>query len=80
MWQNVGNYAHDQGKLEEIDRAGTMGRESGERLGLEHVLVAHHYYIALGAFLRGDLETAEREVRKWMESEWAQHEVQSVPY
>ena len=32
------------------------------------------------AFLRGDLETAEREVRKWADTEWMKHEIQGVPY
>jgi tetratricopeptide (TPR) repeat protein len=80
LWQNVANYAYDQGKLEEIDRVAQIQREIGERLTYPHILVASHYYLALAAFLRGDLETAEREQHEWMSSEWMKHEVQGVPY
>src|SRR5207244_12005716 len=43
-------------------------------------LTATNYYEAMLAFLRGDLETAEREVRKWADTEWMKHEIQGVPY
>jgi class 3 adenylate cyclase/tetratricopeptide (TPR) repeat protein len=80
LWQNVGNYAYDQGKLEEIDRAARASIEIGEALGYVHVLTAAYYYQALASFLRGDLETARLDVRKSIESEWSKQEIQGVPY
>src|SRR5207249_1904555 len=80
LWQNVGNYAYDQGKLEELDHVADVSAEIGERLGYPHILVASHYYLAVAAFLRGNLDDAERELQEWMGSEWMKHEVQGVPY
>jgi class 3 adenylate cyclase/tetratricopeptide (TPR) repeat protein len=80
LWQNVCNYAYDQGKLGQIERATEMHREVGERLGYTHIIVATYYYDAMLAFLRGDLDAAERELRRWLDSEWMRHEVQGMPY
>jgi class 3 adenylate cyclase/tetratricopeptide (TPR) repeat protein len=80
LWQNVGNYAYDQGRLEEIERAARASFEIGEALGYAHVLLAGWYYVAVAAFLRADLDEAERALRKWVESDWIKHEIQGVPY
>jgi class 3 adenylate cyclase/tetratricopeptide (TPR) repeat protein len=79
LWMNVGNYALDQGKLEEIERAGRMCREIGERLGYQHVLGSATYYECMAAFLRADLDSAEHLSQRSLDSPWVKEEVQTVP-
>jgi class 3 adenylate cyclase/tetratricopeptide (TPR) repeat protein len=58
LWQNVGNYGYDQGKLDAVEQAGLMSHEIGESLSYAHIVLAAGYYDALLAFLRGDLAGA----------------------
>jgi class 3 adenylate cyclase/tetratricopeptide (TPR) repeat protein len=78
LWQNVGNYAFDQGKMDQLAQAAQMSHEIGESLSYAHAILGASYYDALLTFLRGDLDAAERAIdglmRRW------QHEVQSLPF
>jgi class 3 adenylate cyclase/tetratricopeptide (TPR) repeat protein len=78
LWQNVGNYAFDQAKLEELERAARMGHEIGESLSYAHVILGATYYDALLVFLRGDLDAAEHSIDELMRR-W-QREIQSLPF
>src|SRR5439155_24725280 len=80
LWQNVGNYGYDQGKLEEIERAGQMSRKIGENLSYAHIVLAAGYYDALLAFVRGRLDEAEAILdapERWTHEKY---EVQVIPY
>ena len=80
LWQNVGNYGYDQGKLAEIELAARMGHEIGTSLSYAHVVIGALYYDALLAFLRGDLDDAETIIGSQEESLFATHEVQAIPF
>jgi class 3 adenylate cyclase/tetratricopeptide (TPR) repeat protein len=80
LWHNVGNYAYDQGKLHEIELAAQIGREIGQTLSYAHIILGAQYYEALLAYLRGNLDEAERILKAQSESVFARHEVQAVPY
>ncbi len=80
LWNNWGNYAFDQGKLDELDRAAEMSLEIGRTLGYAHILAASHHYQALAAFLRGDLEAAARALDEGYSLEGLRAEVQAAPY
>ncbi len=78
LWQNVGNYAFDQGKLEDLERAARMSHEIGESLSYAHIILGASYYDALLEFLRGDVDAAEQDIDELMRR-W-QYEAQSLPY
>src|SRR5438093_1531688 len=59
LWNNVGNYAFDQGMLAELEEAAEVSIQIGRSLNYPHILSAGNYYSALVAFLRGDLDGAE---------------------
>ena len=59
LWQNVGNYGYDQGKLDAVQQAARMSRSIGETLSYAHLVLTAGYYEALFAFLRGYLAEAE---------------------
>jgi tetratricopeptide (TPR) repeat protein len=80
LWHNVGNYAYDQGKIPEIERAARMSREIGERLSYAHLVMGAEYYDALVAFLRSDFDEAERYVHELLAGGHAHFEVQIMPY
>jgi class 3 adenylate cyclase/tetratricopeptide (TPR) repeat protein len=80
LWHNVGNYAYDQGKLEELARAAQMSREIGERLSYAHLVLGADYYDGLLAFLGGDFDGAEGKVHELLAGDRAKFEVQIIPY
>jgi class 3 adenylate cyclase/tetratricopeptide (TPR) repeat protein len=79
LWQNVGNYGYDQGKLDAVQQAARMSRSIGETLSYAHLALAAGYYEALFAFLRGNLAEAEAILdapERWMHEKY---EVQVRP-
>jgi tetratricopeptide (TPR) repeat protein len=77
LWQNAGNYAFDQGKLDVLERAAAMTREIGDSLSYHHIRQSADYYKALLLFLRGDLDAAEASLAL---SFAADPELQALPY
>jgi class 3 adenylate cyclase/tetratricopeptide (TPR) repeat protein len=80
LWQNVGNYGYDQGRLDELERAARMSREIGEDLSYAHLILGAGYYDALLAFLRGDFDQAEENVKELLAGKHARDEVQIIPF
>jgi tetratricopeptide (TPR) repeat protein len=80
LWTNWGNYAFDQGKLDELDRASEMSAEIGRTLGYWHILAAGHLYRAVALFLRGELDAADRAMKEGYSLEDIRAEVQAAPY
>ena len=80
MWGNIGNYAFDQGRIEELDHAGDMCMEIGQSQNSRYALSAGTLLHAQAAFLRGDLNGAAdlaRELRRQLDP---REEAQAVPY
>lgn len=80
MWTNVGNYAFDQGRLDELEEAAKMSIEIGHSLSYPHLVVAGHYLEALAAFLHGDLAGAEERMMLGYGLEGLRREVQATPF
>jgi tetratricopeptide (TPR) repeat protein len=77
LWQNAGNYAFDQGKLDVLERAAAMTREIGDSLSYRHIRQSADYYEGLLHFLRGDLDAAEAALARAFAAE---PELQALPY
>jgi tetratricopeptide (TPR) repeat protein len=58
MWGNIGNYAFDQGRVDEMAQAVEMCREIGEAQANTYALASAAIGGGQAAFLQGDLETA----------------------
>jgi tetratricopeptide (TPR) repeat protein len=80
LWNNVANYAFDQGKLAELDEATAKSVEIGQALNYPHIIAAGHYYEGLGAFLRGDLAAADERLNEAYQFEDFAREVQATPF
>jgi tetratricopeptide (TPR) repeat protein len=77
LWQNAGNYAFDQGKLDVLERTVAMTREIGDSLSYHHIRQSADYYEGLLHFLRGDLNWADAALAR---SFAADPELQALPY
>ncbi len=80
IWSNVGNYAFDQGRIEELEHAGDMCIEIGRSHNSPYALSAGTLLRAQAAFLRGDLDAAwdlAEETRRVLDP---REETQAVPY
>jgi class 3 adenylate cyclase/tetratricopeptide (TPR) repeat protein len=80
MWSNIANYAFDQGQLDEIERACNMCLEIDRALSYPYALGAGSYGLAVVAFLRGDIEAAERYADVALSALPPRAEVQAAPY
>jgi class 3 adenylate cyclase/tetratricopeptide (TPR) repeat protein len=80
MWNNVGNYAFDQGKLDELEHAAEVSVEIGRSLSYPHVAIAGHYLEALAMFLRGDVGRAEEVLAGGYGLDGLRREIQATPY
>jgi len=77
---NVGNYAFDRGDLEELQRAGEEAVNIGWQLSYPYALGAGSYLLGAAAFLRGELDSADRfSDEAWNHLDPAR-EVQAAPY
>jgi class 3 adenylate cyclase/tetratricopeptide (TPR) repeat protein len=80
MWSNVGNYAFDLGRIDELELAGAACVEIGRSHSYPYGLGAGWMLLGQAAFLRGDLEAAQRFVDDAAGTLDAHAEVQAVPY
>jgi class 3 adenylate cyclase/tetratricopeptide (TPR) repeat protein len=80
LWSNVGNYAFDQGRIEEIEHAGRMCIEIGAALAQPYGTAAGNLSLGQAAFLRGDLDAAQRHADTSTEAMDPREEVQAAPY
>ncbi len=77
LWQNAGNYAFDEGKLDVLEQVARMTREIGETLSDHHIMQGAGYYLGVWEFLRGNLQAAEDALaRSFIE----RPELQALPY
>ncbi|HSD49358.1 MAG TPA: adenylate/guanylate cyclase domain-containing protein [Actinomycetota bacterium] len=80
MWSNVGNYAFDLGRINEIERAADSCREIGRTQANPYALGAGAVAGAQGAFLRGDLAAADAQLQEAMGVLPMGEEQQAVAY
>jgi tetratricopeptide (TPR) repeat protein len=80
LWSNVANYAFDQGRIDEIERAGRMCLEVGAALSQPYGTAAGNLSLGQAAFLRGELDTAQRHADAAVEAMDPHEEVQAAPY
>ncbi len=80
MWSNIGNYAFDQGRIEELERAGEVCVEIGRSHSYPLGLGAGAMLLGQAAFLRGDLVAADRLAREAALALPAREEVQAAPF
>jgi class 3 adenylate cyclase/tetratricopeptide (TPR) repeat protein len=80
MWSNVGNYAFDLGRIDEIERAADACGEIGRTQANPYALGAGAVAGAQGAFLRGDLAAADAHLQEAMGVLPMGEEQQAVPY
>ncbi len=80
MWSNVGNYAFDQGRIDELEHAGRMCVEIGRSQDSPYALAAGTLGLGQAAFLRGDLEAASMLAAETRQVLDPSLESQAVPY
>ncbi len=80
MWSNIGNYAFDQGQIEELERAGDVVREIGRSHSYPYGLGAGAMLLGQAAFLRGDLDAADRLAQEAVRALPAREEAQAAPF
>ncbi|MGH2635263.1 MAG: AAA family ATPase [Actinomycetota bacterium] len=80
MWGNLGNYAFDQGRIDELEHAAEMcleiGRAHANPYGLASALLCR----GQAAFLRGDLDDAQRRAEEGVLVLDPREESQAVPF
>jgi class 3 adenylate cyclase/tetratricopeptide (TPR) repeat protein len=80
LWSNIGNYAFDQGLLDEIEQAGRMCIEIGAALSQPYGTAAGNMLLGQAAFLRGELDAAQRHADAASEAMPPHEEVQAAPF
>ncbi len=80
MWGNVGNYAFDQGRLEEMERAADKCHEIGRSQSNPYALASANVIRAQLAFLRDDLDAARTYEDEAMRQLPPRRERQAAPY
>src|SRR2546426_5067957 len=80
MWSNIGNYAFDQGRIEELEHAGDMCFEIGRSQNNPYALSAGTLLRAQATFLRGDLDAASGLAEEGRRILDPREETQAVPY
>ena len=80
MWSNVGNYAFDQGRIDELEHAGRMCVEIGRSQDSPYALAAGTLGLGQAAFLRGDLDAASMLAEETRQVLDPSLESQAVPY
>lgn len=80
LWSNVGNYAFDQGRLDEIEHAGRICIEIGAALSQPYGTAAGSLLLGQAAFLRGDPDAAKRHADASTDAMDPHQEVQAAPY
>jgi tetratricopeptide (TPR) repeat protein len=80
MWGNLANYAFDQGRLDEMDRAAEMNLEIGRTHANPYSLASAMIGMGQAAFLRGDLDAASRGVAEGMRLLDPRKERQAAPF
>jgi class 3 adenylate cyclase/tetratricopeptide (TPR) repeat protein len=80
MWSNVGNYAFDLGKIEEIEEAGTTCATIGRSHSYPYGTGSGSMLLGQAAFLRGDLAAAQTHVEGARKAIDPHKEVQAAPY
>lgn len=80
MWGNFGNYAFDQGRMDEIERAAEMSLEIGRSQSNPYALGTGTYFLALLAFLRGELDIARTRAEEVMSLLDPREELQAAPF
>jgi class 3 adenylate cyclase/tetratricopeptide (TPR) repeat protein len=80
MWGNVGNYAFDQGRLDEMERAADMSHEIGRSQSNPYALASANVLRAQLAFLRDDLDAARTYEDEAMLQLPPLRERQAIPY
>jgi class 3 adenylate cyclase/tetratricopeptide (TPR) repeat protein len=80
LWSNVGNYAFDQGRIDEMEHAAEMCTEIGRAHASPYALGAGTVVLAQAAFLRGDLDAARALIEETTRALHPREERQAVPY
>jgi tetratricopeptide (TPR) repeat protein len=80
LWSNVANYAFDQGRIDEMEQAGRMCLEIGAALAQPYGTAAGNMSLGQAAFLRGELDAAQRHADAAVEAMDPHEEVQAAPY
>jgi class 3 adenylate cyclase/tetratricopeptide (TPR) repeat protein len=80
LWSNLGNYAFDQGRIDEIQLAGEMSMEIGRAHHNPYALGAGAMLLGQAAFLRGDLAAAHEFAEEGARSLDSRQERQAVPF
>jgi class 3 adenylate cyclase/tetratricopeptide (TPR) repeat protein len=80
MWGNLGNYAEDQGRLDELELAARSSIEIGERLSYPYALSSGEMLLGHLAYLRGELDATDVHLDVSQRTMSHREEVQAVPY
>ncbi len=80
MWGNAGNYAFDQGRLEEMEHAADMCHEIGRTQSNPYAFASANVLRAQLAFLRDDLDAARAYEDEAMRQLPPRQEHQAVPF
>ncbi|MGZ8599966.1 MAG: AAA family ATPase [Actinomycetota bacterium] len=80
MWANLGNYAFDQGRIDEMARSAEMCLEIGRSHANPYALGSGTYLLGQIAFLRRDLDAAQGHVEESMRHLDPREERQAAPF
>ncbi len=80
MWGNIGNYAFDQGRLDEMEHAAAMCEEIGRSQSNPYALASADLIRGQLAFLRNQLDVAAAFEQEAMRRLPASQERQAVPF